>query len=114
MRALAPEVHLFHALRRTQLPKEMDSPQCLQKRTSAAKAVMRAAFYGTAEAVPFVRRSLPQPLRVSEASCAGQIGQLKIIWTSLAELSPGRSPGQRFEQRKVPQGRLEVARTDRD
>src|ERR1700732_5330092 len=31
-----------------------------EKRTSAAKAVKRAAIYGTAEAVPFVGQSLPR------------------------------------------------------
>jgi hypothetical protein len=30
------------------------------------KAVKRTTIYGTAEAVPFVQQSLPQPLRVSE------------------------------------------------
>ena len=38
----------------------------LEKRTSAAKAVKRRPFYGTAEPVPFVRQSLPQRLQVSE------------------------------------------------
>jgi hypothetical protein len=67
MRALAPEVRLSHRLWRTQPRKDMSSPYvCLEKRTSAAKAVKRAPIYGTAEAVPFVRQSLPQHLRVSE------------------------------------------------
>src|ERR1700682_3507807 len=40
----------------------------LPQRTSAAKAVKRVGSlrHGTAEAVPFVRHSLPQPLRLSE------------------------------------------------
>src|SRR5258708_29208771 len=48
---------------RTQLGRGMTSPARVEKRTSAAKAVKRAANYGTAEPVPFVRQSLPQPLR---------------------------------------------------
>ena len=44
----------------------MTSPVRVEKRTSAAKAVKRSPFYGTAEAVPFVGQSLPQPHRVSE------------------------------------------------
>ena len=44
----------------------MTSPVRVEKRTSAAKAVKRSPFYGTAEAVPFVGQSLPQSLRVSE------------------------------------------------
>ena len=39
-----------------------------RKQPSAAKAVKPADIYGTAEAVPFVRQSLPQPLRVSEVN----------------------------------------------
>ncbi len=68
MRALAPEVpqvRLSHRLWRTQPQKDMSSPYVrLEKRTSAAKAVKRAPIYGTASAVPFVRQSLPQHLRV--------------------------------------------------
>jgi hypothetical protein len=43
------------------------------------KPSSKHASYGTAEAVPFVRQSLPQPLRVSEASGAVQIGHLKNL-----------------------------------
>src|SRR5450631_1306608 len=39
--SLAPEVRLCSRQRRTQLRREMTSPQCLEKRTSAAKAVKR-------------------------------------------------------------------------
>jgi hypothetical protein len=41
----------------------MTSPVRVENRTSAAEAVKRATTYGTAEPVPFVRRSFPQPLR---------------------------------------------------
>jgi hypothetical protein len=57
MRALEREVRLFSPLLAQLLRAAAKS------RTSAAKAVKRAAHYGTAEAVPFVRQSLPQPLR---------------------------------------------------
>jgi hypothetical protein len=56
---------------RLQLREESLRSVRLEKRTSAAKAVKREAFDGTAEAVPFVRRCLfPQPFKVSESfSC---------------------------------------------
>ena len=57
----------------------MASPD-LEKRTSGAKALIRATINGTAEAAPFVRQSLPQRLRVSEASYAVQMADLKISW----------------------------------
>jgi hypothetical protein len=65
MRALAPEV-LFSTLGGERTPKRWPPHRCLQKRASAAKAVKRGLFYGTAEAVPFVGLSLPLPLRISE------------------------------------------------
>jgi hypothetical protein len=46
------------------------------KRTPAGSHQVQD-IYVTAEAVPFVRQSLPQPLRVSEDFCDAQIGQLK-------------------------------------
>ena len=50
-------------------------PISLEKRTSAAsKAVKGQAIYGTAEAVPFVRQSLPQGLRVSKGFICCRIG----------------------------------------
>ena len=82
-RSLAPEVRPSDRRARTQTRSWL-RPTSLEKRTSAAEAVKQACLYGTAEAVPFVRTSLPQPLRVSEASCAVQFGQLKnLIWTGL-------------------------------
>jgi hypothetical protein len=66
----------------------MASARPAEKRTSAAKAVKRAGFYGTAEPVPFVRRSLPQPPR----RCPN--GHPKnLIWTSLKISRPN---GTRF------------------
>src|ERR1700722_5423158 len=48
-----------------------------------------ASFSGACEAVPFVRQSLPQPLRSVKASCAVQIRQLQnLIWTSLTFSRP--------------------------
>jgi len=40
-------------------------PGCLEKRTSAPKAVKRAGFYGTAEAMPFVKSLFPICLKPS-------------------------------------------------
>ncbi len=52
----ALEVRLCHRLWRTHVRKDMTLPYvCIEKRTSAA------------EAVPLVRQSLPQPLRVSKS-----------------------------------------------
>jgi hypothetical protein len=85
----------------------------LEKSTSAAKAVEQT-IYGTAEAVPFVRRPLPQALRVYEGfmSCpnwpaeksnldksVGQPSQQEsILWRPLGRILPeipalDRSPG---------------------
>jgi hypothetical protein len=62
-------------------------PVGFEKRTSAAKAVERQNIYGTAEAeaVPFVRRSLSQALRVSERfMCWPKWPARNLIWTGLS------------------------------
>jgi hypothetical protein len=82
-RSLAPEVRSSDRRSRSQTRSWL-RPTSLEKRTSAAEAVKQACLYGTAEAVPFVRKS-SQPLKGQcEAGCAVQIGQPKnLIWTGL-------------------------------
>ena len=79
----------------------MTSPVRVEKRTSAAKAVQRAATYGTAEPVPFVFDGLFPSL-----SGAVQSGHPKnLIWT---RLSLGDYPEVRsshlLERKTLPQG----------
>jgi hypothetical protein len=55
---IVPKGHSLPAVA-NRAAERMTSPYRSQKRTSAAKAVKRQAIYGTAEAVPLVRQSLP-------------------------------------------------------
>ena len=63
--------------------------------SAACKAVGSAdAFYGPAQAVPFIRRSSAASNAVN-ASCADQIGQLKnLTWTRLMQGRSGQTKGQ--------------------
>jgi hypothetical protein len=46
-------------LRDSEAERDDFCPICLEKRTSVAEAVNRAVFFGTAEAVPFVKSLFP-------------------------------------------------------
>jgi hypothetical protein len=72
-----------------------------KKRTSAAKAVYSLYIYGTAEAVPFVRRLFPQPVQPlryvfpivgGELSRAGSCGNRKYLTALSAQHFPPLVP----------------------
>jgi hypothetical protein len=63
MRALAPGVRLSNRLWRTQMRRGDFALYVTKSVPQRLKPSSAQTIYGTAEAVPFVRQSLPQPLR---------------------------------------------------